>query len=262
MKRALLLSLIAGMPGAASAAAWTQEEGEAVVILQIAGALAEARFNAFGTRTESDRFESVEGRVYAEYGLFDAYTLVASGGFKQFTAEPNPAVQGADPFELALRVRLFTWENNVVSVQPGVRIPGSFSGGGGDVPFGSEDFDVEGRALFGSKGEIFGITYFTNTEAAYRHRMGPEPDELISDITIGVDVFSDVQILIQGFSTYAIGEAEPPYQFFQQHKAQVSAIYRVYDGIAIQAGGYMTLYGQNVIDEQGVFVAVWVPFAL
>lgn len=144
MKRALLLSLIAGMPGAASAAAWTQEEGEAVVILQIAGALAEARFNAFGTRTESDRFESVEGRVYAEYGLFDAYTLVASGGFKQFTAEPNPAVQGADPFELALRVRLFTWENNVVSVQPGVRIPGSFSGGGGDVPFGSEDFDVEG----------------------------------------------------------------------------------------------------------------------
>ena len=75
------------------------------------------------------------------------------------------------------------------------------------------------------------------------------------DLTVGLPVTENSQLLVQTFSTVSDGSGELlPYEY---HKSQVSLTRRLGDGWTVQAGRAFTIAGENALDEKGPFLSVW-----
>lgn len=250
--------LLSFLPNSVLAGAWTQPKGEGLAIVTLAYSFAGDAFDEDGQAIAVEPFEKFELRGFAEYGLTDWATLVVQPELR-FKGQSDEESEGLGRFDLGLRTRLWSDDYSVVSIEGGVSAPGQ-SDELAPLNGGDTDWELEARALYGRGFDLWSRHGFVDLQVGYRHRFSDPADEVIADLTFGLDVTKKSLAVVQSFNRFSVGSADFPFSDTQEHKVAVSTVYRIDDRWSLQAGSLATVYGRNVLRERGFFVSLWSTF--
>jgi len=243
------------------AGAWTQQQGKGLVIATLAHSVADSGFGDAGQGAPVADFRKTELRAYLEYGVTDWATFVAQPEWrdKKTGSGQGEAVRGLGRIDAGFRLRLWSDDSRVVSVQATGRMPGASDdlapANGGDT-----DWEADARVLYGRGFSLFGRHAFTDMQVGYRVRFGAPADELRLDVTAGIDVTPKVLALAQSFNSVSVGSAEAPFLPTREHKVSASLVYRYDDAWSFQIGGLATIAGRNALRERGAILGLWRSF--
>ena len=255
----VVLSMLSPVP--ASAGAWTQQQGNGIAIATLAYSEADTRFLDDGSTRRATDFRKTEARLYLEYGLTDWATVTAQPEWRRKKTGPTQGenVNGLGRIDAGLRLRVWQGETSVLSIQGSVRMPGTSDdlapANGGDT-----EWELDGRLLFGRGFPVFGRNAFTDMQLGYRFRFGDPADELRFDLTSGIDLTPSILALVQSFNSVSVGTATGGFSQTREHKLSASLVYRFGEHWSVQAGGIVTVAGQNIVEEQGFFFGLWRSF--
>jgi len=240
------------------AGAWTLPEGEARAIVTTAYSFAGDALDEDGRAVAIKPFEKYELRGFAEYGVTDWATVVLQPEIR-LKEQGEDHSNGLGRFDIGLRTRI--WQNDfaVASIEGSVSAPGQ-SDELAPLNGGDTDWEIEVRALYGRGFELGSRHGFVDAQLGYRHRFSDPADEVVADLTLGLDLTERSFAMVQSFNRLSVGSATLPFAKTQEHKLAFSTVYRVSDQWSVQAGSQATAYGRNVLREQGFFVALWSKF--
>lgn len=242
----------------AGAGAFLQPPGEGLVI--VGGAFTDAvrAYDASGRLVPVAPWRKFELTSYAEYGITDWLTAVASPSLFVFRQDPpgqkNRSATGVA--EVGGRVRLFDWSGGVVSGQAIVRAP---LAGSAARPFADTTrfMQIDARLAIGHNFELFGFKAFSDLQVGFRST-GNFGHQARIDGTLGVFPIEPVLLLFQTFTTTTPGRIGQ--SLYLQQKAAASAVWWITPAIGLQAGGLLGLKGVNSGAERGAFSALWMRF--
>ncbi|MBM3552737.1 MAG: hypothetical protein FJX45_13455 [Alphaproteobacteria bacterium] len=260
----------------ACAGAWLLPPGEGQAILTTTFADARKAYDANGRLIETPSYRKFETRVYVEYGVLDWLTVVAEGGYMNFSgaagtydrlnllideakaglplslqSPPGASYEGLGLGALGARTLLFTWGDYIVSAQAGVRAAS---------PAARRFLDmrdaVQGdlRLLVGRPFELFGLAGFIDAQLGYRSR-GQNGDEIRADFTLGLRPLPPILLLAQSYSGFA--PRGGPAGVVAAQKFQLSAVYDVSASLSLQIGAIAAIGGVNSPAERGLISALW-----
>lgn len=244
----LALCLVGLTTYAAFGNPWPKQQGngEVVSTLRVLKSI-----EGFAADAESDGALD----IHAEYGLTDAVTFVMDAEAKDDGGSSGPLLEHA---QAGARVSLLRWDTGVIAVQA--------QGGMSAIRTADESSflsslhaSAEVRALFGQDFTLFGEHAWFASEAGYRWRPGPPADEILFDMTLGIQPRDDLFFMLQSFGVQTTGEAFAGYRSFVSEKLQVSAVYEVVPHIWLQAGAIGSVYGDDYGNAGGI-VALWWRF--
>ena len=252
----LLLTCVLAPP--ADAGAWTQKQGEGLVIVNLSASSASERFDADGNPIPDRLFEKIEARAYVEYGLRDWLTLTAQPEWRRKRRGNIAETEGLGRVDLGARARLWRQGGHVASAQFSVRAPG----GSDELPAidgADERWEVGARALYGYGFRVWERNGFVDLQMGYRHRFGDPADELRLDATVGFELREGYQLIVQSFNALGLG-AGGGFLDDREHKAALSGVWRLTARWSVQAGAFTTVAGANALRDTGYFGAIWFSF--
>ncbi len=258
--RLILAGIFAGVlfSQEADCGAWTLPEGDAQGIATLQYSFAADAFDETGSLRSTEPFEKFELRGYFEYGLTDAVTLVLEPQLRR-KSQGDEQTDGLSRVAFGGRARVWKNDTAVASVGGAVSAPGQTDSlvalNGSDT-----EWEVEGRFLLGLGYELFNLHGFVDAQVGYRHRLQEPADEIIADLTIGLNITERSLVMVQSFNTLSVGDARAPFTETQEHKLVSSSVYRLSERLSLQTGAIVTGFGRNVLREQGVFISVWRSF--
>lgn len=255
-------------PMMAQAAAWTQEAGKGQLIVNAAYYSASHFFTQAGQRVSQRNYSRYEVSPYFEYGLADGWTL----GGKTFLQQAQQDVRGGTQHnaglgesELFLRRRLVQSGDFVLSAEPMVKLPSP--DGRDDTPLlGGPRPDVGMGLSGGYSFLLLERWHFANLDAQYRHRLGPQEDQVRLAATLGVHMGGKWRLLPQAFATLrtrkgrATGFTASNADDYDQLRLQFSTVYRYRDDLSFQLGVFGDVAGANTTAGRGILVSVWKNF--
>lgn len=239
------------------AGAFLQPPDQGIVI--VGGAFAEAKraYDPYGRLAPVAAWRKLEATAYAEYGVTDWLTAIASPSLFAFRQDPPGQSRSATAVaEVGARVRIYEWDGNVLSAQALVRAPlaGEAARAFADTTrFAQADL----RVGYGRGFELFGFRAFSDTQIGLRTN-GLFGHQARVDSTLGVWARDDVLILAQSF-TAATPAGWNRVRYLQQ-KVSGSAVYWLTPAIGLQVGALTSLRSVNAGAERGGFSALWVRF--
>lgn len=266
MRRYLyMIGLVALVPVNALAAAWTQDAGDWQLINNIFYYGTDSYRDASGQKSKQPFYNKIEYNPYLEYGLSDDVTLGLSPSF-QYVRQDIPAVDadniGLADTEFFVRKRIFWDGQNVLSIQPLVKIPGPYDND--DTPsLGQGQTDAELKLLYG---HAFDDAHYLNLEAGYRYRFAAPGDELRFNAAYGYRPASDWLLLFEGQGIFAVEGAGGNTAFISNSadydlvKLQMSAVYFLTEQTGLQIGAFNHVYARNTGEGGGVIVSLWHKF--
>jgi hypothetical protein len=260
MKAAPLAIAVLCLPSPAHAGAWTLDKGDAQVITETIVSNATKSFDADGDPDQAVTFRKTFTSVYAEYGWNDWLTIAAVPEYASaISAGPGRATDRAKDFAISggARVRLLD-DDGVLSLQAMARSAGAFEL---DTSFDKkpgEEFEL--RALYGTHFQAFGHDGCFDVEIAQRWTTGGRPNETPIDLSLMVDVGWKTQALLQNFNVVSEGAGQPPYDHYRYHKLALSLVRPVWGQTSLQVGGFVSPFGQNALEERGIFLSIWTKF--
>lgn len=232
----------------AGAGAWTVPAGHWKVF---AGVITSKAWSRFGAANQL-RFSKVLTQGWIEYGLTDAFTLVAAPEYVR--SDTGTATLRSTSLELGGRL-LLTRRLGMVSVQASAKTAGGF---GMSTSYGGEaGRQFEMRFLAGNSFKLFARDGFFDVEAAQRWIKRPRPDEVALDATAGLWVLPNDLALLQTFTVISAGGVRPPFEPYRQTKLQLSLVHRFSPRWSLQSGYFITPSGRNTVREQGTVVSLW-----
>ena len=250
-----------------NAAAWTLDQGHAQIINNFTYYTSDRYVDSDGHSSKQDTYNKFEYNPYMEYGLTDSITLGLSPSFQYVTQKIFGTDQ--DNYNLAdseffVSKRLWTDGQNVISVQPLVKVPGAYDKN--DLPvMGQSQVDYELRLLYGRSFGDQGKHYW-NTEVAYRVRTETPGDEWRMATTLGYRINDRWQILGEADGTFAADGAGNNSELLSNSfdydlvKLQLSGIYWFNPKWAAQLGVFQTVYERNTGEGTGGLFSVWYRF--
>ncbi len=262
------LAVLAGALLAASPAqaAWTEPEGEGLVITAVTVTFSRADFDENGELFVAPVKRRIEVSSYIQYGLFDGWTVIVQPTYAQArTGTPEVTrAEGLSKFFFAVRHRLYQEGDEVLSIQPGI----TFSPGDREraLLLGGGDAIGELRGLWGYNfavpdplGEAEdSLPAFMVIELAPRVPEGSEPPiELEADATLGIRVRDDTMMLVQSLNKLPVDSRMGSYAKYQ---LQSSSVTDIGWGLSLQVGGTYTFAGRNVDQEIATTIGLWLRF--
>lgn len=259
MTRALLCFLL--LPGVAQAAAWTVPKGRWQSFTSVIYSDASRSFDAQGNANWPETFRRILLTTDTEYGLTSratlfvrtesAYVHVQDAVTPSTTAYDN-AVEGGARWRIRRGVLA---KYDVLSLEVSGRKAGAFNFAySADAHAGGEDAGF--RLLYGRGFKLGNRNGFLDIQAGYRFLSPPRPDQTVIDLTAGLWLDRRWMLMAQSFNLVS-SAATPPYRFFRMHKMEVSVVYRIKRGWALQAGGFLSPTGINALVEHGVQISLW-----
>lgn len=259
MKRLVLCGLL--MAGPASAAAWTVPRHHWQSFTSVIYSDASRSYDAHGDASWPETFHRILLTTDTEYGLTNRVTLLVrtetadvhvQDALTPHTTAFDNAVEAGARWRLG---RGILAPYDVLSLEVTGRKAGAFNFAySADAHSGGEDAGF--RLLYGRGFKLGGRTGFIDLQAGYRFLSAPRPDQTVVDLTAGLWLDRRWMLMAQSFNVIGSG-ATPPYRFFRMHKMEMSAVFRIKRGWAIQAGGFLSPAGINALDERGVQISLW-----
>lgn len=241
----------------ADAGAFLQPPDQGILIMGGAFTDAVRAYDSAGRLVPVAHWRKFELTTYAEYGLTDRLTAIASPSLFVFRQDPpGHGRQATGIAEAGARARIYAWGDSILSGQVLVRAP---LAGASARPFADTTrfVQVDIRAAWGHGFEIFGFRAFSDLQVGFRSS-GNFGNEARIDGTLGIWAFEPLLILFQSFT--AATPARIGQVAYLSQKAQVSAVYWLTPSVGLQVGGLFALRGVNSDAERGVFSALWVKF--
>lgn len=276
------ISVAAGMTPVL-AGSWVLDEGAQQHIITYRYYDADRLFNLQGEeRNKNGVFRKQSLEYYSEYGLTPAWTigatLIASREedkqditrFDTFTRQNITSqrmleVEGLSRIEPFARYQLYRDNDYALAVQPTVKLPSLYAGG---LPPQAQPDEWEGEIalLAGANFSLLGRTHYADSRIGYRHRQGALGDQWIANATLGLSLDEDwtlmpqletitsADTLDQNFATLSGSNN------FDLMKGQISVLYRVADGMHVQAGYFVDIQGKNTGAGSGTLLSLWLSY--
>jgi protein XagA len=251
--------------GHARGGAWTLPVGARQVIVTGTFVSGDRLFDARGRLVPVPEYRKFELTPFAEFGVTDWLTAIASTSLLSVSAEGyagNPRTDrytGPGYTELGARARLAEIGNTVLSAQSTVRLPGALDDNN-RAEIGNTEPEFDGRLLGGIGFSLGAWPSFVDVQAAYRLRAGPLPNEARLDLTLGTRPLPGVLLLAQSFNVWGNGEWPGVYKRGQYHKLQGSVVVQLTPAWSAQLGLVGTVAGRNALRERGAILAAWAQF--
>ncbi len=285
-KSAAIFALLAAVPSAASAGAWTAKQGD--TYLKGAVNYFETS-NRFGDEGTFENFRNQNFNVYLEYGVQDDLTFFATGSLVDLENRADgveTSGSGVSDIELGLRYRLIDGPI-IVSFQGLFKAPYLYDEDA-ELPLGNGQEDFEGKLLFGSS---FGALGYGGLEVGYRHRTDAPVDEFRFLVEYGFDVTEQVYLRTKLDGIHAAGSTDisdtapifvqpgggpfgggaqilPDAQTFNPQlplefdlgRLEYTAGYKINDRFAAEVTGTTAIYGDNTLSGTNIQVALVASF--
>jgi hypothetical protein len=243
----------------AFAGAWTEPAGTGQVIVTTLVTEGEQTL-ILGGATVTQHYRKAEADAYLEYGLTDWLTVVVAPDFQAASISvPAASYDGLGQSAIGARARIWHTEASVFSFQALVAVPPRWRPVNA-AEIGATDFQSEARLLAGRSFRLGTWTGFADAEIAYRSRGGAPANELHLDLTLGLRPAPSWLVMLQSFSTLAVGPARPPFLEGSEHKLELSLVYDLGRSWSVQFGGIATVAGHNMMRQTGAVAAVWRRF--
>jgi hypothetical protein len=243
----------------AVAGAWTLPEGDTQIISGVIYSTATESFDDTGGAVPTI-YRKILLQSYAEHGLTDDITLVVAPEYAIATegGPGRPTVHASD-FALKGGLRYLLEDSfGVLSAQASYKTAGAFDMSvSANNDSGSE---TELRLLYGLNFKLFGRDGYANAEVAQRWISGARPDEVPVDLTVVLHWSDKFTIMAQSFNIIARGNGKPPYRYYRSHKLELGTLQRLWKGVYLESGAYISPTGQNSLVERGVEASIWVDF--
>lgn len=97
-------------------------------------------------------------------------------------------------------------------------------------------------------------------ETGYRRRFGDSADQIKSQATVGVEPSSRLLFLLEGFSTFSLGNEKNDGVDYDIVKLQPSLVYRFSRQWAVQAGITEEIHSRNLEPGRTFFIGLWSTF--
>ncbi len=259
----MLAAAVLGTPVAAWAGAWPQPPGHWEAIEQFTYYQTQTQgFDSQGRPAGTGTYHQLEFSPYIEYGATDRLTIGIQPRVQEVWSSSAAGTKRSDglaEFNLFARWTLATYAHDVFAVQGNAGLPGAATASNPEVAYRNAEY--EARALWGHSFDFGGgMSAFTDLEAGYRARMGPDADEVHLDATAGFRPVARWLLLAQSFTTLGLRDNAPTGANYTITKLQISAVYSVTQNVAVQAGFYSELAGRNVSLGNAGLVALWLNF--
>lgn len=251
------------------AAAWTLNEGEGQIINNFTYYTSDRYVDEHGKSSSQEPYKKYEYNPYIEYGLTNTVTLGLSPSFQYVTQKmfgDEQTNSNLADSEIFIRTRFYNDGQNVISIQPLVKLPGAYDKK--DFPvLGQEQLDYEMRLLYGRNFGNQGRHYW-NSEVAYRVRTETPGDEWRLATTLGYRVAEHWQIIGEAQSIFAVdgagtgsGSALLSNAFdYDLVKLQLSGLYWFSPKWSLQVGMFQTVYERNTGEGTGGLFSIWYRF--
>ncbi len=250
-------------PATAFAGAWPQPVGHWQAIEQFTYYQTQTQgYAAQGRPAGTGTYRQIELATYIEYGATGRLTLGIQPRLQTVwnsNGAGTTTSSGLAEFNLFARWTLARYANDVFAVQGTVGLPGAASAANPAVAYRNAEY--EARMLWGHSLDLGGgMSAFTDLEAGYRARMGPDANEVHLDATAGFRPVQRWLVMAQSFTTLGLRDNTPTGANYSITKLQISAVYSLTQHVAVQAGFYSELAGRNVSLGNAGLVALWLNF--
>ena len=252
----------------AHAGAWAQPEGGLQLITTGYYYRTDSYRDNDGNRRAQPAYTKYELNPYLEYGLSNKTTLGLSTFINRTSGDlagNREHNYGLSDTSIFVRRVLYQQDGFVASLEPGIKLPSLYKDSAAPRS-GSKDADGFLRINGGYGFEEAGRNHYIDTSLGMNKRFGERHDQITFDVTAGIGMSDNLQLLMQQFSTFRMGgfgtspftqSGEDDYNLT---KLQLSVVYRLEDGIALQLGGYRHIYARNTGEDGGIMAAIWKTF--
>jgi protein XagA len=245
-------------PACAFAGAWTQPQGQGLMIETLWG------FDGVGAPWGDQpgvKQNRADLQTYAEYGLNDQWTIFGQMAIERYElSRPESSLYaGLDYSELGVRAKLWSAGDWVVSSQATVFAPGARNSAS-PAQAGNTGWAAEGRMLAGANFALGSTPGFFNLELGYRLRTLGPPDEWHMDATVGLKPWPGVILMLQDFLVVSMPSSDKSFPMWRQNVWQASVVLPLADRWQLQIGYFQTSLAWQTNTERGAAVAVWRRF--
>lgn len=267
--------LTVSLPFSAHADAFTLPAGQAQTISTLRHYSSDRFVDGDGVNQRSGHFSKWSLNSYHEYGWREGLTLGASLDAdynNRPQSEMGTTNQLSDQnfygaaLEIFARQRLWQQDGYVLALQPRVKLPNLYKLSGSDDTR-SQFADAELALQAGTSRLPLDIPGFATTSLGYRTRFGTPNDQWKWDVTLGIDATSNVQILLQQFTTLSTRSLSSRSAFtrlasddYDLSTTQISAVYRLNESWRVQAGAFHDIYARNTGIGGGALLGLWWTF--
>lgn len=252
---------VALFPAQTKGGAWTQPEGAGIFISKVEYATASASFDGAGEPAEGE-FYKLHAEAYGEYGLIDSVTLVGQVDYDTswLDTEGEAAMsEGIGRLGAWARVRVWSGQTDVASVQAGVELPGDRSGV--NLPaLGFEPASFSLRGLFGRGFSDSWGSGFLDVQAGLLLRDEDAPTQAELDLTAGHWFREDFLLMGQLFNTYSLDRRASDPQDYDETKAAISIGWKATEESTFVLGASADLATRNLEPTRSAFLSVWRTF--
>ena len=249
---------IAFAPAAAVAGAWTEPQGQGLMIETLWGWTGAGAPWGGNPAVEQNRADL---QTYAEYGLDDQWTLFGRMAVERYElSRPESSLYaGLDYSDLGLRAKLWSSGPWIVSSEATLFLPGAWSPGS-PAQAGNTGGAAEARMLAGASFAIGPEPGFLDLELGYRFRTAGPPDEWHGDVTVGLKPAPGVIVMVQDFATVSMPSADGSFPAWRQDVVQASLVVPLAEKWSLQVAYFTTLVATKTHTERGGALAVWRAF--
>lgn len=206
-------------------------------------------------------FSKFETQFFWEHGLNEKITFIASTTYQDvdFVSRTGAeSVQGFGTSGLGGRYNFYKKDKTVAAVQFTYIIAGKGENIA-DADLGRGGNGIDMRFLAGRNFTVLSQNGFVDIQAAHIFRGGNAPGTYKADLTAGINITKRRQLLAQAFYNRT-GErviGNDRILANEAIKLQGSAVFKRSESTSVQFGVFQTIAGRNIVQEKGVFAAVW-----
>jgi hypothetical protein len=247
------------------AGAWTQKKGQVLSISSYSYYETSETFDEDGdlyALSNDGSFTKQSFNEYLEYGITDSLTATGNFFYDLVEFENNSGSDTNSGFsdqEVGLRYRVFN-EGPTVSLQGTLKFP-MYSLSRTPI-LGNNQIDLEQRMLIGNSYKAFARSAFWNIELGYRARFDGPADQLRFQLLHGIDLFSQLQGIIQLDGTHSVGGSTPQNlgnnvtvnTDYSLLRGSLTLIYRITETSGVHLCVFRHLTGRNTGQGNGVEV--------
>jgi hypothetical protein len=251
-------SAIAFAPTLGEAGAWTEPQGQGLMIATFWG------WTGAGAPWGGDpavKQNRADLQIYAEYGLNDQWTIFGQMAIERYQISPptSSLYSGLDYSDLGFRAKLWASGPWIVSGEATLMLPGAWNPVS-PAQAGNTGGAADWRMLGGYSFAIGSAPGFVDLEFGYRVRTAGPPDEWHLDATIGVKPTPGMILMLQDFFVVSMPSTDPSFSAWRQNVVEASLVLPLWDRWQAQVGWFTTTLAAKTNTERGAELALWRTF--
>ena len=243
---------------AAQAGAWTEPQGDGLLIESLFG------WTGYGAPWGGNpavKQNRADAETYVEYGVTNQLTIFGQTALERYSlSPPQPSLYtGLDYSDLGLRAKLWSTGAWVFSGETTLFLPGAYDPAS-PAQAGDTGGAGEARALVGYNLAVGSIPAFLDAELGYRLRTAGPPDEWHGDLTFGLKPTQRIMLLLQDFTIVSMASANRDFPAWRNSVVEASLVIALDAEWSLQFGLFASVLAVRTNTERGAALAVWRKF--